>query len=74
MTMSEMDGTEVLGELRRRGSRVPALMSSGYRRDDFPAKVTDEDGVVIFIQKPYTIENLKSALDRVLVPVANRPS
>lgn len=74
MTMPEMDGTEVLSELRQRGARVPALLSSGYSRDDFPAKVTDEDGVVIFIQKPYTVENLKSALDRVLVPVVNRPS
>lgn len=74
MTMAEMDGTEVLSELRQRGSRVPALLSSSYNRDDFPAKVMDEDGVVIFIQKPYTVENLKSALDRVLVPVSNRPS
>jgi len=74
MTMSEMDGTEVLNELRKRGSRVPALLSSGYSRDDFPAAVADEEGLVIFIQKPYTIESLKTALDKVLVPVASRPS
>lgn len=74
MTMPEMDGTEVLNELRQRGSRVPALLSSGYGRDDFPATVADEEGLVIFIQKPYTIENLKCALDKVMVPVASRPS
>lgn len=74
MAMPEMDGAEMLNELRQRGSRVPALLSSGYSRDDFPAKVADEDGLVIYIQKPYTIENLKSALDKVLVPVVNRLS
>lgn len=74
MVMPEMDGTEILNELRRRGSRVPVLLSSDYSRDDFPAKLTDEDGLVIFIQKPYTVENLKNSLDKVLVPVTNRPS
>ena len=74
MTMPEMDGTEILNELRLRGARVPALLSSSYSRDEIPAKLPDEGGLVVFIQKPYTVENLKSALDKVLVPVANRPS
>jgi CheY-like chemotaxis protein len=64
MTMPEMDGVEVLQELRRSGSKVPVLLSSGYSRENVSSKIA-EDELTMFIQKPYTIDGLKSALEEV---------
>jgi len=65
MTMPEMDGAEVLHELRQRGSKVPVLLSSGYSREDVSSKIA-EDEQTFFIQKPYTLESLKHALDEIM--------
>jgi len=65
MTMPEMDGAEVLHELRMRGSKVPVLLSSGYSREGILSKIADDERTV-FIQKPYTVESLKNALEKVL--------
>lgn len=64
MTMPEMDGAEVLHELRQSGSKVPVLLSSGYTRENISSKMA-EDELTMFIQKPYTIDGLKSALEEV---------
>lgn len=73
MIMPEMDGAEVIHELRQKGSKVPVLLSSGYSREDVSSKIA-EDELTVFIQKPYTIESLKSALAEVLGPVSSHLS
>jgi PAS domain S-box-containing protein len=73
MTMQGMDGAEVLHELRMRGAMVPVLISSSFSREDASSKITEDD-LTFFIQKPYTVERLKSALDEVMISTSSHLS
>jgi two-component system, cell cycle sensor histidine kinase and response regulator CckA len=64
LAMPRMDGVETLVELRRIRPDVPVAISSGYAELDVLQRFRDPkpDG---FIQKPYTLETLRQALDQI---------
>jgi signal transduction histidine kinase len=68
MTMPEIGGAEVLHELRLRGSKVPVLLSSGYSRENVASKIA-ADELTAFIQKPYSVESLRSVLGEVFARI-----
>ncbi len=66
VTLWEMNGTELLNELRLKWAKVPVLLTSEYTLENVSSIIGKEDPTVFFIQKPYTIESLNSALIEVL--------
>lgn len=65
LTMPEMGGEETLQELRNLRSDVPVILSSGYNEQDVTQRFVGK-GLAGFIQKPYTLANLRNVLKRVL--------
>ncbi len=78
-TMPVMDGVEAAGEIRRLGGEVPIIMLSGYAkedisfaplRSDMPSAPLGGDisksGIAGFIQKPFTLDDLRSTLHDLL--------
>ncbi len=65
LTMPVMDGEQALREIRRRGSRVPVLLMSGYSRTDSATRFAglQLDG---FVQKPFETARLVEAVRTVL--------
>lgn len=64
LRMGDMDGLEVLEEMARRGSQLPAIAMSG--ESDLPAAVRAlKLGAVDFLQKPYDPDELVVAIERV---------
>ncbi len=61
MTMPRMDGIETFRELLRHDPGVRVILSSGYTEQDIQARI-DGKGLAGFIQKPYTMANLRDAL------------
>ena len=61
MTMPEMGGEEVFREIRRMGSDVPVILSSGYNESQATRRFSGK-GLAGFLQKPYTIHQLAVAL------------
>jgi len=68
VVMPVMDGTELMTEVRGRGSRLPFLFMSGYtgERLDTLAEVT-------VLPKPWALADLTDAVRRVLDDAASRP-
>ena len=67
MSMPEMSGKEAFIKMKEIQPNVKVLLASGFRLD----KRVDEVlklGVKDFIQKPYTLEKLAAAVDRVVNP------
>ena len=64
VTMPGDDGIAVLREIRRRGWKVPVLLSSGYVLE--PIEVLAELGPARFIPKPYALAALENALQELL--------
>jgi DNA-binding response OmpR family regulator len=61
--MPEMDGAGFLGELKRRGDRVPVLIVSAHP----DAENRGHDlGVAEVLRKPFTYEQLREKLDRAM--------
>ncbi len=67
MTMPDMAGIEVLGELRRINPCVFVLLMSGYPEAEAASRVSDDkpDG---FLQKPFSLEGLGEAVRDLLSP------
>jgi len=65
LTMPEMGGEEVFGELRRLQSDVCVILSSGYNEDDVTQRFVGK-GLAGFVQKPYTSDKLRLTLNHVL--------
>ena len=65
LTMPEMGGEEVFGELRRLRSDLCVILSSGYNEEDVTRRFVGQ-GLAGFIQKPYTSAKLRVTLNRVL--------
>ena len=65
LTMPEMGGEEVFGELRRLRSDICVILSSGYNEEDVTQRFVGQ-GLAGFIQKPYTSAKLRLMLNRVL--------
>jgi two-component system chemotaxis response regulator CheY len=67
LNMPKMDGLEVLKALRQEGlAGVPILVISS-RADDAMKAACAEFGVKAFVNKPFTHETFRSALERVLL-------
>ncbi len=67
LTMPHMDGEETLRELRLIDPEVRVVMSSGYTVKDITPRFT-ENGPVGFVQKPYTLAELREGLRAALAP------
>jgi CheY-like chemotaxis protein len=65
MTMPDMDGEEVFGELRRIRNDVRVILSSGYRQQEIRERFLG-NGPAEFVQKPYRAGTLLEALRRLL--------
>lgn len=65
LTMPEMGGEETFRELRKLRSDVRVILSSGYNEQDVTQQFVGR-GLAGFIQKPYTVASLRSALKRAL--------
>lgn len=67
LTMPDMDGFEVLTELQRIRPDVRVVMSSGYSEQELARRFRDR-GVAGFIQKPFRLDALMSAVHEALAP------
>ncbi len=65
LTMPDMDGFEVLGEMQRINPGVRVLMSSGFSEQEFKNRFAG-DNVVGFIQKPYRLDAFYTAVQRAM--------
>ena len=64
LTMPHMDGMQCFRELRIIKPHPKVIMSSGYNEEDVTKNLSSED-LVGFIQKPYTMSDLKKILSKV---------
>jgi len=67
LSMPVMGGEEAFRELRNVSGDVPVLVSSGYTEQDVAQRFAGRKPTG-FIQKPYTIANLRGALEEALRP------
>jgi two-component system, cell cycle sensor histidine kinase and response regulator CckA len=65
LTMPRLDGEETFRELRRIEPQVRVLLMSGYNEQDAIARFVGK-GLAGFIQKPFSIEDLKANLRSIL--------
>jgi PAS domain S-box-containing protein len=65
LTMPHLDGEETYRELRRIAPDVRVLLMSGYNEQEAVARFVGK-GLAGFIQKPFSIEDLKASLRTVL--------
>jgi len=63
LTMPKLGGQEALIELRNIRPDVRVVISSGYTEQDVTSRFADE-GIVGFIQKPYTLQSLADVVHR----------
>ena len=68
--MPGLSGMEVLKTLRSLGVKLPVIISSGFSLEA-DVKEMMADGAVVFLQKPYRIEELAEKLNTVLLLVKN---
>lgn len=65
LRMPEVDGLELLTEIEHRKWRVAAIMMSG--QSDIPAVVEAmKAGAIDFLEKPYSLENLRRSIRRAI--------
>jgi DNA-binding NtrC family response regulator len=57
---------ELLERLASTGSRLPVVLSSGQPREDAPVEVTSHPNVIGYLEKPYTADALRLAVQRAL--------
>ncbi len=67
LTMPGLDGTETYTALRQLDPAVPVIISSGYAEEDVLLRF-EGVGPKVFIQKPYTLKNLRAVVTRILPP------
>jgi two-component system, cell cycle sensor histidine kinase and response regulator CckA len=63
LTMPEMDGAEAFAEMQRLNPSVRIVLTSGYSAQDLENRFAGV-GLAGIIQKPYSIEKLRSVLSR----------
>lgn len=61
LTMPDLNGDQVLVELRRCRRDVPVIISSGYSEHELGDRIC-ADEIACFLQKPYTFEALQHAI------------
>jgi two-component system cell cycle sensor histidine kinase/response regulator CckA len=65
VTMPDMNGEQVLRELRRLRPALPVLLCSGYSPEELSQRFAPED-MAVFLQKPYPFEALRAQLRNLL--------
>jgi two-component system, cell cycle sensor histidine kinase and response regulator CckA len=65
MTMPDMDGGQVLRQLRAEGNTMPVVLSSGYV-DAAVERGLDQDDFQGFLHKPFRVASLLETVSRVL--------
>ncbi|HYW49710.1 MAG TPA: PAS domain S-box protein [Gemmatimonadaceae bacterium] len=65
VTMPRMSGTEVLAELRRRGTLVPVVLASGYTSQSISTPGAGAASPT-FVQKPFVTSALLAGIDEAL--------
>ncbi len=63
LTMADMDGLEVIRELRARNDSVPIILSSGYLDAESEHEL-QQHAIQGFLRKPYRLEDLVSVIER----------
>ncbi|GFO58739.1 hypothetical protein GMST_10640 [Geomonas silvestris] len=66
--MPEMDGEDLVFELKKLGARVPVLIASGFGDAEVATRLAPGD-IAGMISKPYNSDQLQAALKRALLPV-----
>ncbi len=70
MTMPRMNGEETFRELRHMRPDVRVLLTSGYNEQEATNRFAGK-GLAGFLQKPFTLESLRDALQQTLAPAAD---
>jgi PAS domain S-box-containing protein len=65
VTMPDLSGDQVLGELRRRRADLKVLLCSGYAEEEMQERFSSQD-MASFLQKPYTRKALEIRLKQLL--------
>ena len=65
LTMPQLDGEETFHELRRLDPRARVVLSSGFDRQEVARRFAGQD-TAGYIQKPYRLETLATALRKIL--------
>ena len=63
--MPRMHGISAFREMKRLRLDIPVILCSGYDEQEATQHFTNE-GLAGFLQKPYTLEDLKNKLSSVL--------
>lgn len=64
--MPVMDGWELLETVRQENAQVPVIVSSGNADTRLAREAQANDDRLYFLHKPYTLNELKTMLQRVL--------
>ena len=67
MTMDDINGFELLSEIRKLNTEIPGIISSGncYDEDDIPSEINNN---IYFLQKPYRAQQLSALINSILIP------
>jgi FixJ family two-component response regulator len=65
--MPGMSGPQLQSELKRRGVKIPIIFMTAHRDPDLRATLLAR-GAVECLFKPFTEQDLRSALDRAVAP------
>jgi signal transduction histidine kinase/CheY-like chemotaxis protein len=66
LTMPDIDGEDVLKELKKINPLVPVVISSGYSPDDITKRFRDNE-IAGFLQKPYQLSELLEAVAKSII-------
>ncbi|MBN1260683.1 MAG: PAS domain-containing protein [Anaerolineae bacterium] len=66
LIMPEMDGAELLKELRRRGHTLPVILLTGQPNPELFAQLIASEGLTAWLAKPVSLEDLAQVLDEAL--------
>jgi CheY-like chemotaxis protein len=65
LTMPRMDGLEAFAEMQRLHPEIPVILSSGFSEQESIPAILGR-GLAGFLQKPYTIQNLRTRVQTAL--------
>jgi PAS domain S-box-containing protein len=72
MVMPGLSGREAFREMKKISPDLKAILSTGFSRKG-AVQATMEEGILGFIQKPYTLDQLSQAIYEVLTPDESTP-
>lgn len=72
LMMPVLNGTQVLEELRRRGSQVPVIVISAHQELDMSQEKYRQLGAFATLRKPFPISELEKRLEKALDPGGDR--